>query len=344
MKKKPVYCYALQRSRCVFALALICLSLSISWVEKAEAELRKVIIGSAPNLWFVQSAIINAEGWDREVGIEIERKQYSGPATLLQAFAAGEVDGMENNLAAAFLAVNRGIEIQVLAGTFEGDVCLIGPTKLVALRNQHSASEAIKQFVVQSGRKLSIVTNPRGSLSDLTLRNWLYKFFPDFDQYVSLTHAGDQAQLLHIFLSGAADVMSAFAPLQTITKAKMADVELFISSKELMEEQPGGVLVLRTDFLKSDLVLKEKLASLYTRASQFIKSNPERARNHIQSRVIRGLLSDELLLDAIVQSKESFGTSLADMRIGAIEIHDLMLKEGYLKKPLNLNELLGEGK
>ncbi len=316
-----------------FALSI----LSLYSLTTASAE--TVVLGSAPNLWFAQPTVIIGEGWDQELGIKIILKRYPGPANLLQAFVAGEIDGMNNNLAAAMLAKARGIPLKIICGTIIGDINLIANENLLQLKNELGPVNAIKKFSLDRKRKLILVTNPKGSLSDLNAKFWLLNNFPDFDKYITLIHAGDQAQLQQIFINGRADILAGFAPLKQIIREKKPKADYFLTPEELMKNQPGGGLTIKMSFVKDHPETIEKLRHLYEQATKFMKTEPEKSAVHIDKYLLQGLLGKDVIKEVLIERKSFLSTDLKVMRKGTQEIYNLMLKDGYIKNPFDLDTI-----
>lgn len=323
----------------LLASTLCLLIFSVACATPCLAQI-KLRLGHAPNFWFTQQAIIKGEGWDREAGFELELIRFAGPADVLQAFVAGETDGMTNNLAAVMLAAQAGVPIKIVSATFKGDITLLARGKLQELRRNLTAIEALEHFVQITGRRVKIATNPKGSLSDLMFRYWIKEKLKDPLRLLEVIHAGDQAQLQQLFLSGAVDGMSAFAPLVTLMLELEKESAIFVAPADIMPFQPGGCLVLRNTFISSYPKITSDLITLYERANQFILENPEVAARHIQTYVTGRLLSDELVRRSLRESRDFFTTDIRPMIDPTHILINFMVKERYLKKAPDLDAML----
>jgi NitT/TauT family transport system substrate-binding protein len=320
----------------ILKFVLSILLLSLPSVGKAEED-QIIKIGNAPNLWWAQPSIIIGEGWDREVGIKLELKKYPGPAHLLQAFVQGELDGMNNNIAAGILTYSKGIPIELVSGTFIGDINLLSEGELVELKNKYGLVEAIKKFSQLKQRKLKLGTNPKGSLSDLNSKFWLKTNMPDYKNYIDTIHAGDQAQLQQLLIMGQADLLAGFAPIKEIVSQKNPNISFFLTGKELMKNQPGGALIMRTSYIEAHSERIKQLKELYLRATSLMKSDPERCAVHIEKYLLQGLLKKEVINEVLINSKDYLSTDLELVKPNTQKIHDLMLEEGYIKESINLD-------
>lgn len=319
-------------------LALSILLLHIPTAGRAEVN-QVIKIGSGPIIWFSQPSIIIGEGWDKEVGLSIEQKRFPGPAHLLQAFVQGELDGMNNNLGAAILSYSKGIKLKLISATIIGDISLLSNQNLIKLKNEFGQVEAIKKFAAANDRKLILVTNSKGSLSDLIARYWLSKNFPNYKSYIDIIHAGDIAQLQQIFILNKADLISSFIPIKESISLKRSNIDYFLSTKELMKNQPGGALAMRAEFLDSHKVEAHKLKILYQKATDLMLSDPDRAAKHIEKHLLGGLLTKEIIKEILIQNKEFFNTDLNLVKDNTQLIHDFMLEEKYINQPVNLDNI-----
>jgi NitT/TauT family transport system substrate-binding protein len=320
-------------------IALILALISVLLITSVTAEPKPIRVSAGPNIWFAQPSVIIGEELDKQVGLSFEQIRYPGPANMLQAFAAGEIDCMNNNVAAAFLAAGRGIDIRFVAQTFRGDIFLLGEGELLELSRKSGPAAALREFTKLKGRKLKLVTNPRGSLSDLNARFWLRNTFGDYESLVEVTHAADQAQLQQLYLSGSADLLAAFSPLLEILGRRRPAVGYFAKPADLMTSQPGGALVVRAKFAADHPDIITKLRELYRRATLFMIEHPDRAAMHVEKYLMEGLLSRELIASALRANQAYLVSDAADMRQPAQLLHDFMIAERYLKHPIDLNLL-----
>lgn len=322
-----------------FVTYLICLVAPASILSTQVYAEEVIKLGFFPSICFAQPAVIVGEGWDKELGITFELNKYPGPANMLQAFVSGEVDGMNNNMAAGILASARGIQVKFVTGTFIGDINFISEGELIILKNTFGQIEAIKRFYALQKRKLKLVTNPKGSLSDLTTRYWLKTNLPNFENYIEIVHAADQAQLLQLYLNGRADLLAGYAPLKQILSQKRPHVEYFLAPKELMEAQPGGALTMKSSFINTHPEEISKLKSLYDKATMLMKQDPERCAAHIEKYLLQGLLTKEVIAEALIESKDYLSTDLKQGKSNMQKIHTLMIEDNYIKEPIDLDSL-----
>ena len=320
----------------LFHLLLLAISVTDSHSQPMPPHLR---IGANPNIWFAQPSVIIGEGWDREAGFVLEQKVYPGPAHNLQAFVAGELDGVNNNVAAALLAHDRGKKLKLVAATFAGDISIIvqpevGPTPSTGGLAQ------LKGFRAAHGRRFKLATNPRGSLSDLTVRRWLDSAWPEYESDLELISAGDQAQLQQLFLSKSADGCAGFGSLLWLFQEKITATTELIPPDQLMRDQPGGALMMSEEFTIRHPEQVAALAKLYRRASELIRRDPARAAEHIDKYLTSGFVPRGLLEASLKARREFVISDLEPMRrpIEALAVY--MHEKGYLKRLPTIDSLL----
>lgn len=319
---------------------LIChLLLLIAVVPYAHSEPLRIRLGANPNIWFAQPSVIIGEGWDREAGFILEQKVYPGPAHNLQAFVAGELEGVNNNAAAALLAHDRGKKLTIVTGSFVGDISLLVHPQALGLPGATGLAK-LQGFKARYGRKFKLATNPRGSLSDLTVRRWLEEQWPEYEGDVELIAAGDQAQLQQLFLSRAVDGCAGFGSLLWLFREKLPETGELVSPDEMMPNQPGGVLMVSAEFAAAHPREIAALVKLYARANELIQRDPARAAGHLDQQLTSGFVSRPLLEASIRGRAKFFTTDLNRMRAPISSLAAYMVRKGYLKSTPALDQLL----
>lgn len=297
-----------------------------------------VTIGVAPNLWWPQVAVIAGEKWEREYHFNLRLQRVPGPAHMVQAFVSGDMDGMTNNLAAGLLARNHGVPCRYIVATVHGDISLLAQGYLKKFTDSEEPLSALKRFPESLGRKVRIVTNPRGSLSDLNLRIWLNRQWPTYTDHVQLIHAGDQAQLQQIFMSKSADLMSAFSPLTEIATARDASVFTLVPAETIGAVQAGAALILSEQFINRHPSIATAFQELFQRATDFIRQRPEDAVAHVDKFLMQGALSPSLLLQALRSMQPFLASDITPMLPALWEVQAMMVLERYITKEFSLEK------
>ena len=305
----------------------------------AEESLR-LRVGVNPNLWFSQAAVIKGEGWDLENGLDLEIIRFSGPSSNLQAFVGGQIDIMNNNAAAAILAEGSLKNTKIIAASIRGDSTLLGRGILSKSYPSRDAVKQMKAFCETRQGKLKLLTNPKGSQSDITIKLWLSKFYSDYSNCVEFIHAGDQSQLLQLFLRGDADLISAFTPIPQIFKEKDPSIGEFVSVAEIGSNQAGGVFVANQNFIKLNEKKISAFVHLIEKATTELRENPTRATRHVDDFVLKGLMPLSSLEVAIVDSREFFVSDISEMKGSIKDVYSLMKADGYTGESIDMDRWL----
>jgi NitT/TauT family transport system substrate-binding protein len=318
-----------------FGALLVC---AVSSFLSQGAELKKVSIGYAANLWFAQPAVIKGEGWDREMGLDIELKRFAGPNYILQAFVSGQCDVMYNNIAATMTPPTRDFPTRVIASTIKDDIFLAARSPLASLKGKGTAADAIRAFVTQHKRKVKISTNPKGSLSDLVLRYWLDHAFDKPSDFVEVINTGSQDQFQQSILSRDVDASSIFEPLYTICTRLDRDITLFAQPGELMPDMPGGAVSVPLAYAQKNPEVVRKLALLNERATRFMQEHPDRAARHV-ARYFGSTVGADVYETSIRFVRDRLLSDPYKMVSSAKIMHQYMRQTGYLSRDVNVDEL-----
>ncbi len=317
------------------------LSLFLVLLALSPAAAEPLRVGTAPNLWFIYPVIVHSQGWDKEAGIPLEIVRFSGPATQMQGFAAGQIDVVNNNAGSILLTNEKGIPIRYIGALLHGDVTLVGNTEMMSARANRTALEAMREFRRLHDRPLRLAANPKGSMSDLSLRVWLQRNIPQWESsdLVEVINTGDQAQLQQLFITGSADGAALFEPLVSLALDRITGAGVFLTAEELFLEQNGGFTAVSTELLttrRSDIV---KLLRLYARAEKLIKEQPEVVAKILDEELLLGLVPREIVLVSIKKISARFCLDPKPM-IGEVQLLAAWLhKSGQLKREPKVSEL-----
>ena len=296
-------------------------------------------MGNLANFWAIQPAIVKAKGWDREEGLEIEYLKFPGPSGLLQAFAGGKLDAMNNNLAASLLVLNKGKRFKLISSLIHGDITLIGKTAFSEDLKHQDMLSALKTYKDKLGHSPRIVTNSYGSLSQIQISQWFKTKCPECPGYVDMQYAADPTQAQQIYLSGNAEFISAFEPYSSIILSKTSDSSVVLHASELQSKQPGSALAVSSEYLERNPQNAEKLRKLWMRATEFVKINPKESVDIIDREITAGLIDKEILTKALSNITpylmEDPNQSIQLM----LDLKQFMCQENYLSCQIEIEDL-----
>lgn len=329
-----IYLFSADAVQLLLFLVLIALS-----IKGYSEDVKTVRLNMHPNIWFPQTAIIKAMKWDVEAGLQLEPLVVSGPIQSLQTFVAGSVEGMNSNSASILLAHERGVPLRIVTTTYYGDISLVAHGNVVGAPGT-TAIEKLRSFRAHVGRKPILVNNPRGSLSEITIKRWLEEQMPDYADHIEIIEAGDQAQMQQIFLSGRADLCSAFGSLLWLFKKHDPSVEEIASPDEVSRDQPGGVLVVRKEYAERNPDVVLKLRALYRKADELMRNDPEAVVEPIDRFLTSRFLPKSILRESLDDRRRFIGGDPSHVRKWLSGLAEYMLRRGYIKSRPNLDELL----
>lgn len=286
------------------------------------------------------AAVIKGEGYDRELGLDLELRTFAGgPPPLLQAFVTGQLDVMTNTMVSVLLLPERGVPVRVIAATCRDAVFFMARPPLVNWQKTDGPFPAIQKFYRQYGRKVKIATNPKGSTSELCVRAWLQRF-PDASRYVEVVNTGSQDQFIQLIMSGEADICSVFEHLYTLAKRADPSVDVFVDTIQLRPMQPGGAVVVREEFARQNPEIMRKLIAMNIRAVEFMRQNPDKAAAHLVKYFGDNMISAEVYAAAIRNSVNCTTADPHHLVETSRVTRDFMLSMGYIRKSVPVESMI----
>ena len=302
----------------------------------------RIRIGVNPNIAFMQPAIIAGEGWASLEGFQFEVVVATGPATQLQAFLSGAIDGMANNVGTLLIGAEKlqstsGGVPHVITTLSRGSISLLARNAPSGVKANSTAelAQRIQTWSNQVQRPLKLVANPKGSLPDLVPRYFLKH--ASITPLVLMKNAGDQAQLQQFALAPDSDLVSVFEPLTSLLPTLDPSLTVIADPEVLMPNQPGCVLAVSGNFQKAHPEVVAKLADLVRRANRFIDEHPQKSVAHIDRLLTRGIVPQEILLTSLPHIIRDY--PIAEAKRGTFEAYRLMRELGYLEHEVDVDAL-----
>ncbi len=298
----------------------------------------KVRVGYFPALPFISPDIIRGEGWEKSAGLQLELKSFPGPSLLVQAFAAGGLDAMYNNISSALPLVARGFEVRIAAATMADAFQVVSQAPLTDWAKQGGVVEAIKRFKREQGRKFKFGVLPKGAITDMLVRSWLARTFENSSEWVEVVNAASIDQLGQLIVSNALDAACVPEPIFSASQSKNAALAILMEAKELAPFPAAGVLIVSEKFAREHPQEVERLVGLQQRVAGFLNKSPEKAGQHIH-RGIGSALSPEIWGTAIRRMQGRFIWDAMPLVAGAQQLADFMHQTGDLGRPVDVRPL-----
>ena len=295
-------------------------------------------VGYIPILPMSQLFVMEGEGWTKEAGLELKKTRFAEGPGIVQALASGTLDVVYFGIGPALVARSNGIDIRVLASNVVEQVALVVRGDLASAAKGVEPKKAIAAFTTAQGRKPKIATLPKGSVPDTVLRRWLIKTLGLAENDVEIVGMGaDRVQ--QALLSGAVDGASILEPTVTLVLDKDPNAYVMAYGAELMPNQPGAVLAVRTALLKEKPDAIRKLVELHNRATEELNKDPKRAAQHVYDAVAKGLIPVALVEKALISPYSKFTANPHQIVQATKEMRDFQTEIGVLRSAVDVDEL-----
>lgn len=295
-------------------------------------------VGYMPILPDAQLFIIMGNGWAKDAGIDLKLTRFSDGPAIVQAVGSGKLDVMYFGIGPAMVARSKGQDIKVVASNIVEQIGFIARPDLVKYFDSSDPGAMFGKFQNAEGRKVKIATFPSGSVPDTVLRYWLDKQLGIGTEGVSILSMGaDQVQ--QALLSGSVDAASILEPTLTIVEEKVPGAKVLARSAKMFPHQPGAVVAVRQSVISAHPDAIEKLIALHVRATNFLKSNPDKSAEIISHFIGAGLVSAATLKKALESPSTNFVADPRKIVASTQTMQDFQQKMGTLAHPVDLSSL-----
>lgn len=302
----------------------------------AEVELE---VGYMPIMAVSQLFVIEGEGWEKEAGLKLNKTRFSDGPAIVQALASGNLDVVYFGIGPAMVAKANGIDIRVVASNVMEQTALIARGELAKyLDNAANPKEAVAKFTAEQGRKPKIASMPKGSVPDTVLRHWMLKVAGLAETDFEILGMGT-SRVQQALLSGSIDGASILEPVLTIVLERDPTAKVVVSGNQMLPNQPGAVLAVRSELIAQHPEVVQKLVALHNRATVQIVKEPKRAAEHVHAAIGRGLIPIQLVERAITSPYSKYVSDPHSIVQSTRVMHDFQAEIGALKKPVPLEVL-----
>jgi NitT/TauT family transport system substrate-binding protein len=300
---------------------LASLTLTATAPASAAPTAAAIRVGTNRSLGTVAPYVGRAKGLFASRGIAVDIVDFQDGSTLLEAFAAGQIDVALQGIAPAAIWQARGVPLKVIAGANGGGHVL--------LTRDDAGIASI------SGLRGRIVATPKpGTVVDTLFRAHIAKELAHLDPERDMTIIPGVAPVdmpAALLVAREVDAAITWEPFasQAETRFKNARV-LFDASAEWRKLRPGkplyvvNVVIARQDFIdrrKDDL---RQFLAAYEEAVDFINASPDEA-----NRIIASEVKLDVRIVAVARRRVEYG-SRVDVP-AALATLDWSKQLGYLK-------------
>jgi len=265
----------------------------------------RIEIGYIPILAATPLLILDAEGWAKAEGLDINLIRFESGPSAIQALAAGRVDVVYAGVGPVLVARGSGVDVSVIANSAVEELALVGRGDLAAIAKGRSGKEAVEAFFAQKGRKAKISTQPPGSVPDTVLRYWLVKVAGIDLAKVELVSMGIE-KTQQALMAGAVDAAMIREPTITVVRDQDPQAAILAQGGEMFPDQPGTVVAARGAFLKAHPAAAATLVRLHIKASDLIARDKARAAKDAHEYIGKGLIELTTTERAIASPSSKF--------------------------------------
>ncbi|MFD1330588.1 ABC transporter substrate-binding protein [Methylopila musalis] len=314
-------------------------ALSIAAAPKpARAGAVTVEVGYVPFVTIAQLFVIAEEGWAKEAGIDLKPVRFSSGPALIQAVASGKFEATYCAVSPVTVARAAGVDLKIVATNGIESVSLVAGGPLSdAFGKAKSPAEAFALFKSAHGRPAKLGALPKGTIPDSALRFYLEaNGVPASD--TEILGQGEE-QVRQALLAKAIDGAAMPEPVISIALAKDPTARVVANGRQLLPGQPGFVLSLRESFIKAHPEAARTLVALNDRATELIKTDPQRAVKSVLKHLGRGLIPEDVLLTALTSPYNPVSSDPNLILASTEQLQDFQVRIGAQSRAIPNDEL-----
>ena len=286
-------------------LTLSALALSITLAQPTTSKAVTLEMAYMPIVPCSQLFVMEGMGWAKKAGINLKLTRFPNGPAIVQAIASGKMDVMCFGIGPAMVTRGKGIKLKVIAAGIVEQIAVVAQGDFVKMVKKYGAKKAIAKFTKDKGRKVKIASFPKGSVPDTVTRHWLLNMLKLKLSDVELIGMG-ASRVQQALLSRSVDAAGILEPILTIVSEKLKDAEVIAGSKDMMPGQPGSTIAARENVIAKHRDALVKFVELHIKATELLKSNPEKAAPYVKNFISKGLLPEKLVLKALKSPSSNF--------------------------------------
>ena len=295
-------------------------------------------VGYIPVMGVAQIFVADGEGWTKQAGIPLSTAAFESGPNMIQALSSGTLDVYVAGLAPLLVARAKGIDVRVVAATVVEEMGFGASASFAPYFEGRTPAEAFKAFREKTGRKAKLATQPIGSGPHTTLNYWLAEVIKaDKADYEILEMGIDATQ--RAILTGAVEGGSIREPALTIVRRQNPAIKLIANGSEMFPNFPGVVVAVLGSFADKNPKAVDSLVRVVVQATKLLKEDPKRAAPHVSAAFGKGLVPEDVLLEAIKSPQTQFTSDPRRIVDSTAKLQDYQVKLGALEKAAPLDGL-----
>jgi len=319
-----------------FSSLAVAASLTVA-ATAADAQ-QKLRVGFIPVMGVAQIFVADGEGWTKQAGIPLTMASFESGPNMIQALSSGTLDVYVAGLAPLLVARAKGIDVRVIAATVVEEMGFSASASFSPYFEGRTQAQAFKAFREKSGRRVKLATQPIGSGPHTTLNYWLWEVVKADKADVEILEMGIDATQRAI-LTGAVEGGSTREPALTIMRRQNPAIKLIANGSEMFPNFPGVVVAVLGSFADKNPKAVEDLVRVVVRATKLLKDDPKRAAPLVSAAFGKGLVAEDILVDAIKSPQTQFTSDPRRIIESTAKLQDYQVKLGALEKAAPLDGL-----
>ncbi|QSG08943.1 ABC transporter substrate-binding protein [Halapricum desulfuricans] len=223
-----------------------------------------------------QAVVMDREGWFEAMDADFETDEASCNS-IVQLLTTGKADiGMIGVVPALVVADSDAEAHVVSASSKNGFVVLIAESVADRFAADSGGFDAV------DGRRFTLGTYPKGSVSDITARYWISNEREASLEDVELVHLGGPGAARQALLAGEVDGAVIPEPTPTLIEERTdAPYQRVARVEQFIPGEPAGVTVVRDAFAEKRPDAVAAFIDRHASATQFIHDNPDQAATYM---------------------------------------------------------------
>lgn len=288
-------------------------------------------VGYIPVMGAAQIFVAEGEGWTKQAGIPLTTASFESGPNMIQALSSGTLDVYVAGLAPLLVARSKGIDVRVVAATVVEEMGFAASANMAPYFDGRNAAQAFKAFREKNNRPAKLATQPIGSGPNTTLQHWLWEVEKVDKADVQIVEMGIDATQGAI-LTGAVEGGSIREPALTIVEKQNPKIKLVATGKDMFPNFPGVVVAVLGSFADKNPAAVENLVRVVVRATRLLQEDPKRAAGHVGAAFGKGLVSEDVLLQALKSPQTKFVSDPRRIIDSTAQLQAYQVKLGALTK------------
>ncbi len=288
-------------------------------------------VGYIPVMGAAQIFVAEGEGWLKQAGLTLSTSTFESGPNMIQALQSGTLDVYVAGLAPLLVARAKGIDVRIVAATAVEEMGFAANAAFSPQIEGKDPAAAFKTFREKNNRPVKLATQPIGSGPNTALQHWLWEVVKADKADVQIVEMGIDATQRAI-ATNAVEGGSVREPALSIIQKQNPAIKLIATGKEMFPDFPGVVVAVMGSFADSRPRDVDALVRSVIRATAFLKEHPEQAVKHVGAAFGKGLVSDDILLDALKSPQTRFTSDPRRIEESTRKLQDYQVKIGALQK------------